>query len=83
MGQRNLPVVIDTAAQPRRPEPRVTEALRHGAYVAQLLGQDGQKRGLRGGPPLLDRARCAYLGAEWTGPDDRRAPAGLYARARI
>jgi hypothetical protein len=46
------------------------------AFAAQLLGQPGQKRGLRGGPEVLDKARAAYLEAEYSGPDDRRLPTG-------
>jgi len=52
-------------------------------YAAQLLGQDGQKRGLRGGAPVLDAARSAYLGAEYCGEHDRRPPRGLIMRTAI
>jgi hypothetical protein len=43
------------------------------AFVAQQMGQSGQKRGLRGGPPVLDAARSAYLGAclLYTSPSPR------------
>ena len=33
-------------------------------------------RGLRGGPKVLEAARSAYLEAEWSGPNDRRARTG-------
>jgi hypothetical protein len=46
------------------------------AFAAQLLGQPGQKRGLRGGPEVLDKARAAYLEAEYSGPGERRIPTG-------
>lgn len=46
------------------------------AFAAQLLGQPGQKRGLRGGPEVLGKARTAYLEAEYSGPGDRRIPTG-------
>jgi hypothetical protein len=46
------------------------------AFAAQLLGQPGQKRGLKGGPETLEKARTAYLEAEYSGPGDRRIPTG-------
>lgn len=46
------------------------------AFAAQLLGQSGQKRGLKGGPKVLKSARATYLETEWSGPEDRRTPAG-------
>ena len=52
-------------------------------YAAQLLGQDGQKRGLRGGTPVLEAARSAYLGAEYCGENDRRPPSGLIMRTAV
>jgi hypothetical protein len=45
--------------------------------AAQLLGTViPERRGLRGGAPVLDAARAAYLRAQWSGVDDRRLPAG-------
>ena len=52
-------------------------------YAAQLLGQDGQRRGLRGGAPALDAARSAYLGAEYSGENDRRPTSGLIIKKAI
>ena len=46
------------------------------AFLAQQIGQTGQKRGLRGGPPVLDAARAAYLGTEYSGEAERRPPVG-------
>lgn len=46
------------------------------AFAAQLMGQTGQRRGLKGGPPVLDAARSSYLGNEYSGEKDRRPPAG-------
>lgn len=54
-----------------------------GPFEAQLLGQDGQKRGLRLGKPLRDHARSAYLGTEFAGPLDRRPPTGLLTKRKI
>ena len=53
--------------------PRVADP----AFSAQLLGQEGQKRGLRGGAPVLNAARSAYLEAEYSGRLDRRPPKGV------
>lgn len=52
-------------------------------FNAHLMGQDGQRRGLRAGPPLLDAARQAYNRVEWSGRWDRRARAGRQARTEI
>lgn len=53
------------------------------AFAAQHLGQPSAKRGLREGPPALDRARNAYLSTEWSGADDRRPPSGLIRRDTV
>lgn len=46
------------------------------AFAAQVLGQAGQKRGLKGGAPVLDSARTTYLGREYSGRHDRRPTPG-------
>ena len=53
------------------------------AFTAQLIGQDGQKRGLRAGPPALQQARSAYLEAEWMGRSDRRRNTGRSAKTDV
>jgi hypothetical protein len=53
------------------------------AFAAQLLGQPGEKRGLRGGPEVIDGARSAYLQTEFLGPGDRRRPKGRAAKTEI
>lgn len=53
------------------------------AVEAQLLGQDGQKRGLRGGKPVLDQARTAYLETEYSGAADRRPRRGLITKTEL
>lgn len=53
------------------------------AFAAHTLGQGGQKRGLKGGPPVLSAARQSYLQAQWSGPGDRRKPAGLIRRDEV
>ena len=72
--ETNLPVA---GPPPRRDD------LSGGAVDAQILGQDGQKRGLRGGKPVLDQARSAYLGAEWSGVNDRRPKRGLVTKTEV
>ncbi len=52
-------------------------------FAAQILGQDGQRRGLKGGPELLQKAQATYLGAEWSGGADRRAKKGAKAKTEI
>jgi hypothetical protein len=47
------------------------------------MGQGGQRRGLRGGPETLDKARSAYLEAEWSGPADRRVRTGRITKTEI
>lgn len=63
--------------------PRGTNHRGAGAVDAQLLGQGGARRGLRGGAPVLDAAQHAYLEAEWSGPSDRRAPTGRTRREKV
>ena len=71
--------------------PRVEEAAKlpaplpepQPALSAHILGQDGQKRGLRGGPEVLTKARAAYLNAEWSGPTDRRNRVGIISRTKV
>jgi hypothetical protein len=48
-----------------------------------MLGASGQRRGLKGGAPVLQAARRAYLETQWSGPGDRRAAAGLLTLAHI
>lgn len=52
-------------------------------FAAQVIGQHGERRGLRAGPSLLDRAREAYNRAEWSGSADRRARTGRRTREEI
>lgn len=75
----------DTEAKPAPARAAVLPASEPGAsaFVAQQMGQTGQKRGLRGGPPVLDAARSAYLGAEYSGAAERRPPTGKTAKTDI
>lgn len=76
---RSVPAV---AGPPPAPEPdRLADSA--SVFSAQLMGQDGQKRGLRGGPQVLDAARSTYNRVEYSGPADRRAPKGAAAKTQI
>ena len=83
-GGANLPAVIEAsepgpdAAIPPPPRPEG-----YAAFAAHLYGQSGQKRGLRGGQPVLDAARSAYLETEYSGPADRRPPKGVLKKTEI
>ena len=80
---RNLPVPYAGAAQQERVQPRARRAPTEAGYAAQLLGQDGQRRGLKGGQPVLQAARGAYLETEFSGSGDRRPPTGLLRRTAV
>jgi hypothetical protein len=68
---------------PARPAVHVAAEPGAAAFVAQQMGQRGQKRGLRGGPPVLGAARAAYLGTEYSGEAERRPPVGQAAKTDI
>lgn len=53
------------------------------AFAAQMIGQSGQRKGLKGGPPVLDAARASYLGTEYSGEKDRRPGAGLIRKTDL
>ena len=76
---RGVPAIYDSAPSP--PPGGSTESA--STFNAHLMGQDGQKRGLRGGQPVIDKARAAYLETEFSGPDDRRPPKGLIRKTEI
>lgn len=77
---RSLPVV--RGGEPVRPTP---DHSADGASVfsAQLMGQEGARRGLRGGPETLGAARSVYGATEWSGKADRRARKGLIGKTEI
>ncbi len=76
---RSVPVVVGPPAAPE-PERIVGSA---SIFAAQLMGQDGQKRGLRGGAPVLDAARSSYNQVEYSGAADRRARKGGAAKTDV
>ena len=74
----------DPAEAAERPAPTPdTPAAPAAAFAAQLIGQGGQRTGIRGGPPILDAARSTYLGAEYSGEHDRRPPPGKVGKTEV
>ncbi|MGO4409332.1 MULTISPECIES: hypothetical protein [unclassified Brevundimonas] len=75
---------VEHAASPAKPAVAPPNPLAPPAlFAAQVIGQTGQKRGLKGGPPVLDAARSTYLGAEYSGQRDRRPRVGKAARTEV
>lgn len=74
-------VPAESAARPARPAAPKPSA--DPAFSAQLMGQDGQKRGLKGGAPVLDAARSTYLGREYSGAKERRPSAGKTTKTDV
>ena len=77
-----LPVIIPGLGSTRVAAPKASPD-QVAEFTAQLIGQGVSKRGLRGGPETLDKARGAYLGAEWSGVADRRPQAGRITKTEI
>jgi hypothetical protein len=67
---------VDAAEPPARPAPSPPADPGAAVFAAQMMGQTGQRRGLKGGPPVLDAARSAYLGTEHSGAAERRPQPG-------
>ena len=68
------------SATPADPTPPADPAA---AFSAQLMGQSGQRKGLKGGPPVLNAARARYLGNEYSGEKELRPPAGLVKKTDV
>lgn len=75
--------VVATEDEDDQPAPTPPRREGFAAFAAHLMGQVGQKRGLRGGQEVLDAARSTYLGTEYSGPADRRPKAGLIKKTNI
>lgn len=73
-------VPIDAPAEdaggPARPAPTPPADGGAAVFAAQMIGQTGQRKGLKGGPPVLDAARSAYLGTKYSGAGERRPKPG-------
>lgn len=76
---RNLPVVTGPAVTHEPEQPADSASI----FKAQLMGQDGQKRGLRGGPQVIGAAHSAYATTEWSGPVDRRTRKGGVKKTEV
>lgn len=76
---RRVPAVYEAPQPPAIARPSQPEA----AFAAHLLGQEGHRRGLRGGREVLDGARSLYNRIEYSGSADRRAPKGAVARTKV
>lgn len=61
---------------PARPASTPAAEASPAAFAAQVIGQTGQRRGLKGGPPVLDAARSTYLGNAYSGAAERRPRPG-------
>ena len=83
--ERRALVVAGPSVRQERiaPEAAAEKAGATAAFAAQLLGQPGVKRGLKGGEPVLKGARSAYLETEYLGRGERRAPLGVIARTKV
>ena len=79
---RRALVVAGAPARTERPDPGQA-SVASAAFAAQLLGQPGVKRGLKGGPEVLEGARSAYLETEYLGKGERRAPIGVIAKRDV
>lgn len=66
----------EPAGAPARPAPTPAAEASAAAFAAQVIGQTGQRRGLKGGPPVLDAARSSYLGTAYSGASERRPKPG-------
>lgn len=77
----NLPVPVTPVMAPRTF--RDERPRGYAEFAAQVIGQGGERRGLRAGPPLMEQAREAYNRIEWSGRYDRRARKGRTAREEI
>lgn len=71
----------EDAPPPRQEPPPRRDSF--ATFAAHVMGQSGQKRGLRGGQEVLDTARSTYLGTEYSGENDRRPKAGLLKKTKL
>lgn len=81
VGASNLPVPVEPIDPPR--SFRDERPRGYAEFAAQIIGQGGERRGLRAGPSLMDQARDAYNRTEWSGRYDRRARKGRTASEDI
>lgn len=75
-GRMMVPIEDSEPHKPRAEPPGTTDPAGSTGFAAQVMGQGGEKRGLKGGTSVLSSARKTYLGAEYSGEKDRRPPSG-------
>ncbi len=83
-----IPYAGEAASKPQAPKGKSAKAGARSpqdkaTFTAQMMGQTGVRRGLKGGAPVLKQARSAYLETEYSGPNDRRPPTGLLRKTEI
>ena len=76
------PVIDQQTNEAPRPKRKAKPEADDATYAAQILG-GGEKRGLRGGPETLGRAKSTYLKSEYSGPNDRRPAPGRVTKTEI
>lgn len=76
---RSVPAIYETPQPPAPSQAAGAPAV----FAAQVLGQEGQRRGLRGGRETLDAARTVYNQTEYSGAADRRARKGGAAKTEV
>jgi hypothetical protein len=80
-GRDLVPITPVEDQTPPRATPRADAG--PSTFDAQMLGQDGAKRGLRGGQEVLGKARSTYLSSEYAGSGDRRPKPGQVKKTEI
>ena len=75
--------VVNEIPNPATPAASTASLDPGAAFAAHVMGQTGQRKGLKGGPPVLDAARASYLGAEYSGEKERRPSAGLLRKTDL
>ena len=80
-GSANLPVPVGPSVRVT-PPPAVALG-GESSFDAHIMGQEGQRRGLRAGLGFVEEASRAYNRIEFSGRWDRRARAGRRAEAEI
>ncbi len=76
------PVIDQTGDRVRARKARGAAASSDPIFEAQMLS-GGEKRGLRGGPETLERAKSTYLKSEYSGSNDRRPRPGRVTKTEI
>ena len=76
------PVIDQTGERVRTRKARPAGTASDPTFEAQILS-GGEKRGLRGGPETLERAKSTYLKSEYSGSNDHRPRPGRVTKTEI